>query len=231
MITAKEYFAGVSPALGHYEQQVLVDDVWNRPGLSKRDRSIATIAALVTRAHAASLAYYTAYGLDNGVKPIEVSEIVTHLAFYTGWGNAVMATPAIAGVFAERGIPVAAPAPVSPQLLPIDQATEDRRASTVEQTVAPVSRSLADDTGTVLFHDLWLRPDLAPRDRSLVTVTALIASGQFAQIPFHLGRAMDNGLTQAEASELLSHLAYYTGWPSAMSSVPVFKTVFDSRTK
>jgi len=231
MTTAEQFFAGVSPALGHYEQKVLVEGVWKRPGLSKRDRSIATIAALITKAHTTSLPYYIAYGLDNGVQPIEVSEILTHLAFYTGWGNAMMAAPAIQGVFAERGIATAALAPVAPQLLPIDQTGEDRRASSVEQTVAPVSRALADDTGAVLFHDLWLRPALALRDRSLITVTALIASGQFAQITFHLGRAMDNGLTQGEASELLSHLAYYTGWPSAMSAAPVLKAVFERRAK
>ena len=231
MITAEQFFAGVAPALGHYEQKVLVEGVWKRPGLSKRDRSIATIAVLITRAQTASLPYYTAYGLDNGVLPVEVSEMLVHLAFYTGWGNAAMATPAIQGVFAERGIAAAALAPVSPQLLSIDQAAEDRRASTVELTVAPVSRGLADDTGTVLFHNLWLRPGLTPRDRSLVTVTALIASGQFAQIPFHLGRAVDSGLTQGEASELLSHLAYYSGWPSAMSAVSMFKSVFESRAK
>ena len=83
--------------------------------------------------------------------------------------------------------------------------------------------------GDVLFRDLWLRPDLAPRDRSLVTVSALIASGQVAQIPFHLNRAMDNGLTRAQASELLTHLAFYAGWPNAMSAVPVVKSVFDAR--
>jgi 4-carboxymuconolactone decarboxylase len=82
-------------------------------------------------------------------------------------------------------------------------------------------------TGDLLFRDLWLRPDLALRDRSLVTVSALIAAG--AQIPFHLNRAMDNGLTKAQASEVLTLLAFYAGWPNAMSAVPVVKGVFDSR--
>ena len=86
-----------------------------------------------------------------------------------------------------------------------------------------------DYTGDLLFRDLWLRPDLAPRDRSLVTVSALIAAGQVAQIPFHLNRAMDNGLTRAQASEVLTHLAFYAGWPNAMSAVPVVKSVFEAR--
>jgi alkylhydroperoxidase/carboxymuconolactone decarboxylase family protein YurZ len=86
-------------------------------------------------------------------------------------------------------------------------------------------------TGELLFRDLWLRPDLAPRDRSLVTVSALIASGQVAQIPFHLNKAMDNGLTQVQASEVLTHIAFYAGWPNVFSAVPVVKNVFESRRK
>src|ERR671925_2029770 len=87
---------------------------------------------------------------------------------------------------------------------------------------------LAEDP---LLRDLWLRPDLAPRDRSLVTVSALVAAGQVAQITFHLNRAMDNGLTQTEAAEAIAHLAFYAGWPNAMSAVPVAKDVFEKRAR
>ena len=135
----------------------------------------------------------------------------------------------IEGVFAERGIGVDQLTSASPTLLPIDQAAEDRRAKTVDETVGAISPSLVEDTGAVLFRDLWLRPDLAPRDRSMVKVAALITSGQFPQVSFHLGKAMDNALTSAEASEMISHLAYYAGWPNAMSAVPVLKGVFESR--
>ena len=60
-------------------------------------------------------------------------------------------------------------------------------------------------------------------------MSALIAAGQVAQIPFHLNRAMDNGLAKAQASEVLTHLAFYAGWPNAMSAVPVVKSVFEAR--
>jgi 4-carboxymuconolactone decarboxylase len=93
----------------------------------------------------------------------------------------------------------------------------------------PISPGLVQFTGDLLFKDLWLRPGLAPRDRSLVTVSALIANGQAAQIPFHLNKAMDNGQTQVQVSELLTHVAFYAGWPNAFSAVPVVKGVFDSR--
>jgi 4-carboxymuconolactone decarboxylase len=76
-----------------------------------------------------------------------------------------------------------------------------------------------------------LRPALAPRDRSLVTVAALIASGEVQQITYHLNRAMDNGLTREQASEMMTHLAFYSGWPNCFSALPIVKEVFEKRTK
>jgi len=70
---------------------------------------------------------------------------------------------------------------------------------------------------------------LAPRERSLVTVSALVASGQVAQVTYHLNRAMDNALSEAEASEALTQLAFYAGWPNVFSAMPVFKDVFAKR--
>ena len=92
-----------------------------------------------------------------------------------------------------------------------------------------ISPGLVQNTTELLFRDLWLRPALAPRDRSLVTVSALIANGQTGQIPYHLGRAMDNGLTQEQASEVLTQIAFYAGWPCAFSALPVVKDVFEKR--
>ena len=70
---------------------------------------------------------------------------------------------------------------------------------------------------------------IGSRDRSLVTVAALIAAAQVAQIPYHLNRAMDNGLTREQASEVLTHMAFYSGWPTVFSALPVFKDVFSGR--
>jgi 4-carboxymuconolactone decarboxylase len=72
-------------------------------------------------------------------------------------------------------------------------------------------------------------PDLAPRDRSLVTVSALIASGQVAQLAGHLNRAMDNGLARPQAAEVMTHLAFYVGRPNVFSAMPVAKDVFEKR--
>jgi len=219
----------VSPALERYLGETLFGDLWTRPDLSPRDRSIVTLAVLIGRNQPIELPDYFNLALDNGVSAAEISEIITHLAFYSGWSNAIAAVAVAKDVFAQRGIGAdQLPAP-SPRLLPLDQAAEDRRATTVENDVGLVSPGLVHYTRDVLFRDLWLRPDLAPRDRSLVTVSALIAAGQVAQIPFHLNRAMDNGLTKAQASEVLTHLAFYAGWPNAMSAVPLVKGVLEGR--
>jgi 4-carboxymuconolactone decarboxylase len=140
--------------------------------------------------------YYFNLALDNGVKPREISEIITHLAFYSGWENAMSAVAVAKDVFADRkiGIDQLPAASLSP--LPLDKEAEAKRATNVEQQfgyIAPGAPGVVQYTTDVLFRDLWLRPDLAPRDRSLVTVSALIANGQVAQISYHLNRAMDNG--------------------------------------
>jgi 4-carboxymuconolactone decarboxylase len=173
--------------------------------------------------------HYFSLALDNGVEPREISEIVTHLAFYSGWANATSAVAAAKDVFAAREIGADQLPADSPALLPLDNDAEAKRAANVEQLFGKVAPGLVQNTTEVLFRDLWLRPDLAPRDRSLVTVSALIASGQVAQITYHLNRAMDNGLTQQQAGEVVTHLAFYAGWPNAFSALPVLKDVFEKR--
>lgn len=96
-------------------------------------------------------------------------------------------------------------------------------------TYGDVSRGVVDTTRELLFLDLWLRPGLAPRDRSLITVAALIAAGQPEQMTFHLNKAMDNGLSREEAGAMLSLLAFYAGWPRVFSALPVAKDVFEKR--
>ena len=220
----------VAPALERYTQETLAD-LWKRPGLSARDRSLITVAVLIARNQTTELPSHLNRALDNGVKASEISEVITHLAFYSGWANAMSAVAVAKEVFRARGIGADQLPPASGPLLPIDQVSEARRAASVEQSVGPIAPGVVQYTSDPLFHDLWLRPALAPRDRSLVTVSALIASGQVAQIPYHLNRAMDNGLTKSEASEVLTHLLFYAGWPNVFSAIPVAKEVFEKRTK
>lgn len=216
----------VSPALASYTQKSISDELWKRPGLSARDRSIVTVSALIARLQTIGMLHYFNIALDSGVKASELSEIVTHLAFYSGWSNALSAVPILRDIFAQREIGADQLPSVSPQLLPLDERVEAQRATTVEENFGAVAPGVVQYTTDLLFRDLWLRPALAPRDRSLVTVSALIAAGQVAQITYHLNRAMDNGLTQAQASEVLTHLAFYAGWANVFSALPVAKDVF-----
>ena len=147
----------VAPALEKYTKDRLFGEVWERPGLSQRDRSI------VTRPHR-----------PRGDR-----------------GDAVLFQPG-----SRRGSP-----------------------------------GLVQYTTDILFCDLWLRPNLTPRDRSLVTISALIATGQVAQLGGHLNRAMDNGLTQTDGAEAITQLAFYAGWPNAFSALPIVKEVFAKRSK
>jgi 4-carboxymuconolactone decarboxylase len=219
----------VAPALEKYMQGAVLGDVWKRPGLSARDRSIVTIAALIARNQAIEMPFYFNLALDSGVKPREISEVITHLAFYSGWANAMSAVAVAKNVFSARNIGSDQLPAASPSLLPIDEAAEAQRATRVEQQFGAVVPGVVQYTTDILFRDLWLRPDLAPRDRSLVTISALIASGQVAQLSSHLGRAMDNGLTQPQAAEAITHLAFYVGWPNVFSALPVAKEVFEKR--
>ncbi|MDR3556174.1 MAG: carboxymuconolactone decarboxylase family protein [Syntrophobacteraceae bacterium] len=90
--------------------------------------------------------------------------------------------------------------------------------------VAPKLVTLTED---VLFGDLWQRPDLSKRDRSLITVAALIALNRTEQLPFHLALALENGLTKDEIGEAITHLAFYSGWPTAISAATIAKKVFE----
>jgi 4-carboxymuconolactone decarboxylase len=92
---------------------------------------------------------------------------------------------------------------------------------------ADVSPALAEITKNVLFGDVWERAGLSPRDRSLITVTSLISLYRTNELPFHLKRALKNGVTREELSEVITHLAFYAGWPAANTAVEIARKVFE----
>jgi len=92
-------------------------------------------------------------------------------------------------------------------------------------SIGDIAPKLADLTDEVLFADVWSRKELGPRERSIVTVAALIALNRTEQLPFHLDRARDNGLADEELIELITHLAFYAGWPCAFSAIGVLRKI------
>ena len=96
---------------------------------------------------------------------------------------------------------------------------------TVQQEIAP---KLAELSANVLFGDVWERPGLSKRDRSPITVATLVALYRTDQLRGHIRRALDNGVTKEEIGEVITHMAFYSGWPTAANAVQVAKQVFDS---
>lgn len=91
---------------------------------------------------------------------------------------------------------------------------------------ADIAPALGDYTDKVLFGDVWKRPGLSPRDRSLVTVASLVSLYRTNELPFHLKKALENSVTRDELIEVITHLAFYAGWPTASSAIAIARKVF-----
>src|SRR3954466_3654320 len=102
----------------------------------------------------------------------------------------------------------------------------DDPRKTAPNTLTEFAPKLAEITDKVLFGDVWERPQLSKRDRSLITCAALVALGKTEQMAFHFPRAIENGVTEQELVELITHVAFYAGWPSAMSAATKAKDLF-----
>ncbi|MGW1840021.1 carboxymuconolactone decarboxylase family protein [Streptomyces sp. BBFR2] len=98
---------------------------------------------------------------------------------------------------------------------------------TAPKELKAIAPKLVEITDNVLFGDIWERPGLSPRDRSLVTVSVLAALYRTEQLPYHLAKALENGLSAEELSEAITHLAFYAGWPNAMTAINQLKKIAD----
>jgi 4-carboxymuconolactone decarboxylase len=104
-------------------------------------------------------------------------------------------------------------------------------ASAAQKMIGDFAPKLVELSDDVLFGDIWKRKELSPRDRSLITVSSLITGGNTEQLPFHLNKAIENGILQEELIEVITHLAFYVGWPKAMSAIMVAKDLFSKEYK
>ena len=104
--------------------------------------------------------------------------------------------------------------------------TAEKEPSGAEKLFGDFASALVHFTDDVLFGEAWTRPQLSPKERSLITVAALTTGGNTEQLTFHLQFAKDNGATQEELIEAITHLAFYAGWPRAMSAMAVAKQLF-----
>src|SRR3954453_4712631 len=109
-----------------------------------------------------------------------------------------------------------------------DHIEQPRQVGGGRRAIGDIAPKLAELTDDVLFDDVWNRGELAARDRSLITVAALVAGGDADQLRFHLGHARDNGVSETELIEAITHLAFYAGWPKAMTAITAPKQPFAS---
>lgn len=105
--------------------------------------------------------------------------------------------------------------------------SDPNKISAARQAFGDIAPALADYTDEVLFGDVWKRPGLSERDRSLITIASLIALYRQNEMPFHFKKALENGVTREELVEVITHLAFYGGWPVANTAVPIARRVFE----
>ena len=207
----------LAPGLATLTDDVLFGDVWRRPELSPRDRSLVTVSVLIATGRLAQLAGHLGRALTNGVQPTEASGLLAHLAIYCGWPSAVSALEVYEQVYTARKVDTAALRTVTPRLpAPSSDAARARAVNDEFGAIAPKFVQLTND---VVFDDLWRRSDLSLRDRSLVTIAALAAMGDDDQLDVYLRRGLDSGLTRHQITEALTHLGFYAGWPKATKAL------------
>lgn len=111
----------------------------------------------------------------------------------------------------------------------LSRMNEEKPESAVRKALGAFSPKLVELTEDVLFGDVWERPELSKRDRSLITCAALVSTGKLEQLDFHVPNAIRNGVTREELVEMITHLAFYVGWPSAMSAVNRAKALLEKK--
>ena len=208
------------PLLGELTRTVVYGEIWERPQLSKRDRSLITIAALQAL-YRDQLRGHINRGLENGLTQEEIQEVIVHVSFYTGWPTGVNASRMAGEVFRERGLPASSPASTWVE------SGDPQEYTTGAYAAVP---RLGELRNSLLYGDIWERPQLSKRDRSMVTVATLQALYATNQLRGHIGRALDeNGVTPEELSEIILHLTFYAGWPAAVSAGGLAAEAFEER--
>lgn len=223
--------AAVSPTLAEFTNSAIVNKLWQRDGLSTHDRCVITVAALIARSQTAGMAHYFNKALDSGVTAAEMSEIVLHMAFYSGWPNAFIAVSILKDIFAERGISESELPNLTPDLLPLPQALPDNDffMGLIDQNIRPFAPALADFSTDLLYHHVWQRPALSVRDRNLISITALIAQGLRDFLGVYMARGIAQGITREEMGEVITHLAFYAGCPVVIPSIGVVQQAYEAK--
>jgi 4-carboxymuconolactone decarboxylase len=218
----------------------VVGAMWDRPELSRRDRSLLVITVLAAQARDEELEIHTQNGLRHGLTAEEIEEILLHVAAYAGFPAAMAASRRIdAGLRAAAGVK---DLPARKAAAKKSDEERDRDAADVLRTIAGVAAELDAATGLArmearygdvgatayrwAFGEIWSRPELSRRDRSIVVIAILISLGATAELDVHFPAGLRHGLTRAELEEMVNHLALYSGIPRAVEAMRALRAAF-----
>jgi 4-carboxymuconolactone decarboxylase len=224
-------------ALGSYVVDHVFGTVWSRPGLGRRDRSLIVVAMLVALGgQYRQLAVHVKGALNHGLDPDQIREIAIHLCGYAGFPRAIEAMRVINETLGQEL------GDALPPMLEADHKDDaERRADGIEifqrLTESPGGPdigarvedlenrlgALADAAIYWGFGELWARPQLSQRDRSLVIMAVLAATGRTEQLSFHVPGALNNGVTARELEEVILMVSVYAGFPVASSAIRVVR--------
>jgi 4-carboxymuconolactone decarboxylase len=227
-------------ALGSFAVDVVMGDVWARPTLALRDQAFVRLSALMALARDEELEAHVGVSLRIGLSRTEIEEVLLHCAVYSGFPAAMAAVRHIDAVFCRLDgvdrVEGRQPAPRK------SDAERDRDASDVRQTLTggranpDPSRDLAameealGGVGTVAyrwaFGEVWSRPELGRRERSIVVIAILASMGLTEELAFHVPAGLNHGLTREEVEEIMVHLTIYAGVPRAVEGMRATRAAF-----
>ncbi len=226
-------------ALGSFAFDV-VGEMWARPQLSRRDRSLLVISALAAQGRDEELELHTRIGLRHGLTRVEIEEVLLHVAAYAGFPAAMAASRHIdAALRAAEGVDrLSSRHPAAAK----SDTERDHDAADIFRTISggrggrdPETdlANLADALGDVgviayrwAFGEIWSRNELSRRDRSVVVISILTSSGNVPELAVHVPAGLAHGLTRVEIEEVITHLSLYAGIPRAVEAMRAARTAF-----
>ena len=226
------------PGMGDWVTSTLFGEVWGRPGLAKKVRSISTMSALTVTGKEPQLKGHIGYALNLGWTKEEISELFMHLVFYGGLPSSLNALSVARSVFEERGIlgddageaetGESTAERINRGLDALKEATlgHPEQASGPEYELVP---GMEDWVTAGLFGDVWGRSGLEMKIRSIACMSALCVLARMPQLEGHINWALNLGWTKEEIGELFLHLVFYGGLPASLNALGVARKVFKER--
>ncbi|MBV1905316.1 MAG: carboxymuconolactone decarboxylase family protein [Pseudomonadales bacterium] len=223
--------------LGSFTLDFAMGSLWSRPELNRRDRSIATIASLVCQKALPELQFHVRAGLNHGLSADEIQEIAIHLCAYAGFPTAIESMKVMDEIFEAQGTSASKDV-AKPQ-------DDQERLPTGVDIFSGIrgkdmSHLAKGDPGEIMgligkhamewaFGEVWSRPQLSRRDRSILVVAALTTLGKPDELEIHMPAALNHGVTEIELKELVAHLIAYTGFPATVEANTILLGVLKNR--